>query len=695
MQPVTNTAATTGGLARAASRNQGMRYPSPFFDVASQYLPDNMLDLLKWCRFYFLTNPIINVAVSKLAEYPVTGLVYETEDEELRTRYKDVDKNLGLRQFEVEVGLDYFAYGNAFVSIYTPFNRWLKCTKCSRRHLAKDNRSRYRWKNSKFVLTCAKCGHEGIADVIDTVERRLRGVKLIRWNPENMVLRHNDVTGVTKYFYRIPRAIHNDVTMGDRDSLETLPLEFLEAIEKNRYLLFHPDGMYHLKRPTLAQRDQGWGSPLIYPLLRDAFYLQVMKKAQESLLMEHVVPLRVIFPQQSGIPDGGVFDTMNLGVWKSRIDTELSTWRRDPNYIPVLPVPVGYQQLGGSAKALILHQEFRLHAEQMLAGAGIPVEFVFGGLQWSGTNTSLRALENMFTGYNRQREALIVDFILGKVADFMRWPRIKARFERFKMADDLQRSMFLFQLNQANKLSDRDLAEEVGYDYDRTVERMDQELERSLTVQRRSQVAAADVAGEAALHTGRYQAKVQEITMLAQMKAQAAGMPVAPADPNAAAPGGAPPGGDPSAGAPQQPGAVSDGTAAAAPGNPDQRDDTIPVPGAPGAMVYEQNAGRPNQSQVPTAVAAMGSQLGVSQMGTSQPTVEYVAQRVASYMRVVREDKGDQAMYSEMERLQLSDPNLYRLVNQLMQDDGSKVNPMTDPAGAGSSPGKDPSRTIG
>ena len=681
MQPVTSTSASSGGLSRAYGRNQGMRYPSPFFDVASQYLPDNMLDLLKWCRFYFLTNPIINVAVSKLAEYPVTGLVYETEDEDLRTRYRDIEKNLGLRKFEVEVGLDYFGYGNAFVSIYTPFNRWLRCTSCGRRHLAKDSRSRYKWKNFKFVLTCAKCSHVGPAEVIDTVERRLRGVRLVRWNPENMVLRHNDVTGVTKYFYKIPTAIRNDVTMGDRDAIETLPLEFLEAIEKNRFLLFHPDGMYHLKRPTLAQRDQGWGTPLIYPLLRDAFYLQVMKKAQESLLMEHVVPLRVIFPGQSGVPEGGVFDTMNLGVWRSRIETELGTWRRDPNYIPILPIPVGYQQLGASAKALILHQEFRLHAEQMLAGAGIPVEFVFGGLQWSGTNTSLRALENMFTGYNRQREGLIVDFILGRIADFMRWPKINARFERFKMADDLQRSMFYFQLNQANKLSDRRLAEEIGEDYDKEIVRMDLELERQLKVQRRSQVAAADVAGEASLHTGRYQAKVQEITLRAQMKAQQEGLTPPPQ-----------PGADPAAAG--QPGTVSDATSAAAPGDPEQKNETIPVPGVPGATVYAQNADRPNQSRAPTAVAAMGSQLGAAQMGTAQPTIEYVAQRVAAYLRTLGQDSADR-MYDELSRLQTSDPNLYRLVVQLMRDDGSKVDPLRASAPAGSAPGKDPSRTIG
>ena len=81
-------------------------------------------------------------------------------------------------------------------------------------------------------------------------------------------------------------------------------------------------------------------------------------------------------------------------------------------------------------------------------------------------------------------------------------------------------------------------------------------------------------------------------------------------------------------------------------------------------------------------------------MGTAQPTIEYAAQRVAAYLRTLGQDSADR-MYDELARLQTSDPNLYRLVVQLMHDDGSKVNPLTAPAPAGSAPGKDPSRTVG
>ena len=46
---------TADGMGRS-----GVRYPSPFFDLGQTYLPPDQKKLLHWCRFYYLTNPLIN-----------------------------------------------------------------------------------------------------------------------------------------------------------------------------------------------------------------------------------------------------------------------------------------------------------------------------------------------------------------------------------------------------------------------------------------------------------------------------------------------------------------------------------------------------------------------------------------------------------------------------------------------------------
>ena len=591
-----------------------------------------------------------------MSEYSVTPIIWQTEDEQVLRLYKDVERRLRFRQFQVETGLDYNVYGNSFTSVLFGLEKYLGCRKCDMQFRARTNRSLYKWRSGRFHLRCTSCRYVGPAKQHDYYPRSVRRIRIVRWNPENIDIKHNDVTGANRYYYRLPRRIRNDIKLGDRETIETLPAPFLEAARRGKALLFKDGSIFHLKRPTVATKDMGWGSPLIYPLLKDAFYLQVLKKAQEALMMEHTVPLRMIFPGPSTGGNDKPYSAYNLGAWKSKIDAEINVWRRDPNYIPILPVNMGYQQLGGTAKALILHHEFRLFAEQMLSGMGIPPEFVMGGLQWSASNTALRGLENTFLGYNEDRYGLM-DWVVEKLSSHMQWPKVPFAFGKFKMADDLQRSMFLFQLNQAQKISDRRLLEDIGEDFDLENKRMGEELNKQIDTQRKMQLAAADVQGAAQLRTGRYQAKVQELQMAAQMRAQ---MEAQMAQQQGA--GGAP-------GQEQQPQQGQE----AQPQQGQEQGQEQPA-GASEGSVNAENAQAPNESAVPTAMAGMESPINAGQQGGFDLT--YVAQRAASYLRQVKEEGGEQAMYQEMQRMQMENPNLYRLVVQLMNDQGANTDPM-------------------
>lgn len=676
----------------------GIRYPSPFFDVSQQFLPADQGQLHKWCRYYFLTNPIINAACSKMAEYPVTPLLFETEDSNLQKMYKGLERKLKLRDFQVEVGLDYFVYGNAFVSVFFPMTKYLICTKCGERHRASTSRSLYKWKALKFHLTCRNCGYEGTAKEFDQYIQSVRDIRLVRWNPENINVKYNEITGQSKYYFKLPKAVINDIKIGDNDTIETIPTEFLEAARKSKALLFNTENIYHLKRPTIAQKDQGWGTPLLYPVLKDAFYLQVMKKAQESVLMEHIVPLRMIYPGPATGGNDGPYGSYNLSNWKAKVDAEINTWKRDNNYIPVLPVNVGFQQFGGNARALMMYQEMRMVSEQMLAGAGIPQEFIFGGLQWSGSNTSLRALENMLLGYNRQRHELIIDFILKKIARFMKWPSVEARFEKFKMADDLQRAMFYLQLNQAQKISDRRLMEEIGESFDLEIDRMDGELKRQLATNRKMQVATADIQGEAALKSSRYQAKAQELQQKAQMELQQQmqeqqmkmQQEQAQAQQQAQQP------------SPEQQQAqqaqmeqqqkltelqmqkeVAKAEAAksrAEKANAERRQETMETAQrmAETGMTAEgadqesadQEAKEKGQQPLP---AGMESPLEQGQGGVD---IGYIAKRAVSFLRTVKREAGEEAMYQELQKMQTENNQLYQMVVELLNDRGSQQDPL-------------------
>ncbi len=514
---------------------QGTNYPSPFFDIAHTYYPATVKALFKWCRYYFLTNPIINATAFKLSEYPVTDIIIDHEDPSVVRRWTEYfQDHLRYRAFQVEAGLDYHVFGNAALSIGFPFKKFLSCTRCDFRAHASKCRQHWLYASNAFRLTCPKCGHVGEAKAVDVYFKNASGIKMLRWNPEDLEISYNPITGETIHFYAIPGPVKNDVTIGRKEIVDSLPQVFLQAIKENKGVVLSKENFFHLKRATLADQDRGWGIPLLLPVLKDTFYLQIMKKAQEAILLEHIVPLRVLYPQPaSGTSDP--YTTINLVDWRDHVAQEIGRWRADNNYIPIMPLPIGNQTIGGDGKALLLTQEMSVLSEQIMNGMQVPVEFVKGGMSYAGTNVSMRMLENQFIGYMLSHKAL-ARFIMKNVAAYLDWPEAKIRFKAFKMADDIQRKAYLFQLNQANKVSDKTLLADADLAQEEEDAIMVNESDSRLEAMKKQQLAMADVQGEAQVVMMKYQVKAQQVQQTAMM-AQAA--PGEPGGPDAQAGGGA------------------------------------------------------------------------------------------------------------------------------------------------------------
>jgi len=628
--------ATRGRIGNAA---QGISYPSPFFDVAQTYLPTTVKQMLRWCRYYFLTSPLINSVVCKLSEYPITDLVIDGEDATAKRWMGFIQDNLLYRSFQIEVGLDYFTYGNAFVSVGYQFDKYLSCTKCNWNKKASQCRSMWVFTNYAFRLTCPACGLTAPALVKDLYLKNPSGVKLIRWNPEDIEITYNDLTGAHTYFYTIPQSIRNDVILGRKEIVEGIPQLFIQAMREQKGLILSPDRVFHLRRPTLATIDRGWGTPLLLPVLKDTYYLQLMKKAQEAILLEHIVPMRTIFPQPaSGTSDP--FTSINLADWRDHVAAEIMRWRYDPNYIPIMPLPIGNQTIGGDGKALLLVPEIRETSEQIIAGMGVPRELIFGGLSYAGSNVSMRMVENMFLGYVLRHKQLF-NFVMREIASFLEWPEVRGHFKPFKMADDIQRKAYLFQLNQANKISDTTLLADVDLSQVEENRLMIDETKTRIQAAKAQQLAMAEMQGEAQLVMTKYQVKAQQAM-------QAAGaMQPAPGEPggmDAAQQGGGAPGGQ-EAGVPAP----------------------APVAGAADPAAAGAPIAAPMASPQQTFDNAIRSRLGLNQnMQQSGMTgVDLPSMAMANAQQISALDPAMQQ--AALTNLQLSNPPLAALVEQYLK----------------------------
>lgn len=513
-----------------------LQYPSPFFDIAHTYLPSTVRSLFRWCRYYFLTNPLINATVFKLSEYPITDVVVEHDDTGAVRKWEDyLQDDLNYDAFRLECGLDYFTYGNVYISFLYPFVKYLICRKCEHRLRASDHRQRWQFASFEFRLTCPSCQSVGPAVVLDQPVHNPKAARLVRWDPENVEVAYHDLTGETTYYYNIPSKVRNDVVLGKKDVLERMPQAYIAAVKDQKGIVFSKDNFFHMKRPALATIDRGYGTPLLLPVLKDVFYLQIMKKAQEAILLEHVVPLRILFPQ-AGSGSSDPFTTINLGEWREHVASEIRRWRHDPNYMPIMPLPVGNQTIGGDGRQLLLAGEISQWSEHIMMGLGVPREFLIGGLSYAGTNVSLRMLSNSFITYIKRHDQLL-KWIVRQINGAYGWPVVTTHFKPFQMADDLQRKALLFQMNQAGKISDTTLLGEFDLDMAAENKIMEEEVKSRMAVTREQQLSMAGVQGEAQLEMTKWQVKSQAVMNEAAM---------APAAPGEA---GGPEGATPAAGA--------------------------------------------------------------------------------------------------------------------------------------------------
>lgn len=497
-------------------RNSNFRYPSQWWDVAHMELPNSIKGLFKWCRYHALVNPLISSVVKKLSAYPITKVTVTDRSADGFDRNRErwhnlLQSSININRFQIEAGLDYHTYGNAIVSIYFPFYKFLECKNCGHKDRIKKLKFKSQWdfKNFSYILNCPNCTHSGPCRVEDVFYKSHKDIKLIRWNPTDIQIDYNPITQRREYAYTIPPKIRKKVLTKKLSYLEELPSKFIESMKKNKPVILSPDNVFHFKAetPSLNSNDEGWGYPAILPALKDSFYLQIMKKAQEAVMLEHLVPLDIIFPASQD-PNASPYTTVNLSDWKRKIERELTTWRMDPNHKPILPLPVGYQRIGGNGRALMLTQEIRAHSEHILIGMGVPQEFVFGGLSWTGSSVSLRMLENMFMTYRDMHAQFLENFLVPNITRFMGWQPVTVKMKSFKMADDVQNKQLLLSLNQIRKVSDRTLLSEFDIDSFEELKAIEKELRRNLEITKLDSLYKAQIQGES-----------QQVMMKAQTEA--------------------------------------------------------------------------------------------------------------------------------------------------------------------------------
>lgn len=450
-------------------------HPNPMFDFVTGFVPRRLRDLFAWMEYLYYNSAQVFAALKKFSEYPITDISYNTTNRATEDRTKELlEKILRVKDILILAGRDRWIYGNAFISLYQPFARFLKCPSCGK--LVNIQHVNYRFKFTPLVFeyTCRKCKRSVRGKVIDRRLTDPNRINVIRWDPKQMDIDHNLVSGQSVYYYSIPPDIKNRIRQGNKLLLNTLPLEFIAAARDNKMFRFKEGQIYHMKNAPPAGIDPQWGFPPLTSAIKLFFYTAILRKANEAIALDHLIPFRVIFPKQISA-NADPIQTISLARMFEEVKKGLGRWRKDPLTIFHSGVPVDSLQIGGEGRALLTLGEVKEAEDSIIAAMGIPREFIYGGLSFTGSAITLRMLENQLLTYTSELNELL-QWITTRSTQMLGWDDCEVELTEFKLIDDVQQKQLILQLNQQSQLiSNTTIAELNDFDLKKERERRMQE----------------------------------------------------------------------------------------------------------------------------------------------------------------------------------------------------------------------------
>jgi len=528
------------GTANGSMNRYSSAFPDPFFDYASTQMPRSLYDVLRWCEFIWVTNGTYRMASQRVVRYFLTKIELEDASDDEKNKFEEfLEKQVKALDVLAVVGDDYMCYGNSLTSLHVPFRRHLRCRKCF--HERAIDKIEYSFEDWTFRGKCPNCGFQGEFERVDRRSIEQDNIRVIRWSPHEIRIQYQPISHDTVYYWIPPADFKREIRRGNQFYLASTPWEIVEAIKNDKWFEFNKGVIYHVKEETLAGiRNAGWGIPRILSNFKQAWYVQVLKRYNEAIGLDYIMPFRVITPGKG--PGTGEVDPLyhvNAGAFLGRVMEMLRKHRRDPVQWNALPFPVEYQALGGEGQELAPTDLINAGTDEFLNAMGVPAELYRGSLTVQAAPMALRLFERTWTHYVSAMNGWL-NWFFETVTNLMNWENIGGRLQPTTLAEDIEKKQVQLQLAAAQQISKQTAFAPFGIDWREEVRRMFEEEKQFSEESNRFQKEQGKAQEFEQMFDAADQAAMQPPGMQPGMPG-AAGAPVGPTPPGGAAPmGGAP-----------------------------------------------------------------------------------------------------------------------------------------------------------
>ncbi len=464
---VTNELTAKFGLPNGAGKPGGAQFADPFLMDAAMYMPHSLENCWDWCFFLFYMNPQFRQSWKRVVSHFLTDVDFfgeehgdekeQREHREILIDQVDIFGNMLLGGQEVG------CYGNSFFTHYMPFDRTLIDDTGGKEYalslFSELGEVKYDYRSMRYEVVDLRDINKPLRKrrriklrFRDRPSRDLSRFKIVRLDPREITLVETPVAGNVKIVRRYSQDFIQKIRIGDPYYVDDTPIEHLEAVARDMDFAYHPDHIYHLKAPTiLGLKNNGWGMPETLANFRQLHHLQVLRRIDEAVGQDYILPFRVFTPDPGKHGDGMAFDT-HMGTYKAEIAEVIARRRLNPYAIHAMPFPVTLQECGGNGKNLVQADAIEFHTNNMLDSAGIPIELYRGTMQVQNMPTALRLFEGswqfFYHGFNR-----IMRWTSNAIQDLRRAARLEARLARSKIADDLEERGIYLQLAASGEIS--------------------------------------------------------------------------------------------------------------------------------------------------------------------------------------------------------------------------------------------------
>jgi hypothetical protein len=430
------------------------KYPNPFCDIASEYMPTSVYEMFDLAEYLWNTMPPFREISCRVVRYFLTEIELEGGDDNEREEFKlFLDENLNLVRELGAIGDDFLCYGQSFFSINFPFDRFLMCPDCGTQYKSGLIQQKFKAdpRDPSYEAVCPKCD-DGRFKRFIRVDRRSPDksrVRVNRWNPRHIKIEFHPISKSKRFYLDLSAdgVFAQKIREGNEFMLNEAPWPIIKTCCAGSNLLFQfsKDKVYHLGAPTLAgMYFHGWSVPPLLSSFKLAYYIQLMRRFDEAMILDYIVPFRVMYPENTAAGQDSLM-AFNMGSFVNELKQMVARKRKNITDIQIAPFKIGYQLLGGEAKMFSPKENILQSSNELLNNCGYPAELYNGTLNWQVMPVALRMFERRWGDLVYGLNAA-TNWLIQECAKHYGWSKeISGKLRSVTLADDLERKALALQ----------------------------------------------------------------------------------------------------------------------------------------------------------------------------------------------------------------------------------------------------------